>query len=265
MLSKAIENAQKKVEGNNFSVRKQLLDYDQVMNEQRELIYGERRKVLFGADISDSIRNMIKDVVEKSVDMYTGETQYPEEWDIKGLNEHINKIIPMKTIEISEQDKEELTKDLFKNRLVEEAIALYAQKEQEMGSESMREIERVIMLRVIDQKRMDHIDDMDQMRQGIGLRAYAQRDPLVEYKFIGFDMFEEMTNNIQLDTVRVLYNVRVANQPEREQVAQPISTNKDESEPKKPVQRKEDKVGRNDLCPCGSGKKYKYCCGRESK
>jgi preprotein translocase subunit SecA len=247
MLSKAIENAQKKVEGNNFSVRKQLLDYDQVMNEQRELIYGERKKVLFGADISDSIKTMIKDVVEKSVDIYAGENQYPEDWDIKGLNEHIIKLIPIKPIELSEQDKEELT------------------KEQEIGSESMREIERVIMLRVIDQKWMDHIDDMDQMRQGIGLRAYAQRDPLVEYKFIGFDMFEEMTNNIQLDMVRVLYNVRVANQPEREQVAQPISTNKDEQGPKQPVQRKEDKVGRNDLCPCGSGKKYKYCCGKESK
>jgi preprotein translocase subunit SecA len=265
MLSKAIENAQKKVEGNNFSVRKQLLDYDQVMNEQRELIYGERKKVLFGADISDSIKTMIKDVVEKSVDIYAGENQYPEDWDIKGLNEHIIKLIPIKPIELSEQDKEELTKDLFKAKIVEEATELYAQKEQEIGSESMREIERVIMLRVIDQKWMDHIDDMDQMRQGIGLRAYAQRDPLVEYKFIGFDMFEEMTNNIQLDMVRVLYNVRVANQPEREQVAQPISTNKDEQGPKQPVQRKEDKVGRNDLCPCGSGKKYKYCCGKESK
>lgn len=265
MLSKAIENAQKKVEGNNFSIRKQLLDYDQVMNEQRELIYSERRKVLFGADLSENIAKMRKDIVDKSVEMYTGENQYPEDWDILGLNEHITKIIPIKPITLSDEDKETITKDELKARILEEVDKLYQIKEQEVTPEHMREIERVIMLRVVDQKWMDHIDDMDQMRQGIGLRAYAQRDPLVEYKFLGYDMFEEMTQNIQNDTVRALYNVRVAHEPEREQVAQPTSTNKDSSEPAKPTKRKEDKIGRNDLCPCGSGKKYKYCHGRDAR
>ncbi len=265
MLTKAIENAQKKVEGNNFSIRKQLLDYDQVMNEQRELIYTERKKVLFGADLSESISNMRKEIIEKSVDRYTGESQYPEDWDLLGLNEHLLKIIPIKQIMFSDEDLETLTKDELKQRLLDEANALYKEKEDIITSEHMREIERVIMLRVIDQKWMDHIDDMDQMRQGIGLRAYAQRDPLVEYKFIGFDMFEEMTGNIQVDTVRALYNVRVAHEPEREQVAKPIATNRSENvEPSQPTKRKEDKIGRNDPCPCGSGKKYKYCHGRES-
>lgn len=265
MLSKAIENAQKKVEGNNFSVRKQLLDYDQVMNEQRELIYDERRKVLFGADLSESISNMRKEIVDRSVDLYTGESQYPEDWDLMGLNEHITKIIPIKPITINDEEKENITKDELKQKILDIVNELYAQKEAEVTAEHMREIERVIMLRVIDQKWMDHIDDMDQMRQGIGLRAYGQRDPLVEYKFIGFDMFEEMTQNIQTDTVRALYNVRVAHEPEREQVAQPTSTNKDDSSVKQPVKRKEDKIGRNDPCPCGSGKKYKYCHGRNAK
>lgn len=263
MLTKAIENAQKKVEGNNFSIRKQLLDYDQVMNEQRELIYAERKKVLFGADISDSIAIMRKEIVEKAVTMYTGESQYPDDWDIKGLYEHLIKTMPIEPIILTDDDREKLTKDELKQRIIDEVNDIYTVKEKEITSEHMREVERVIMLRVIDQKWMDHIDDMDQMRQGIGLRAYAQRDPLVEYKFIGFDMFEEMTNNIQMDTVRALYNVRIAHEPEREQVAQPISTNRDDSEPKQPSRRKDDKVGRNDLCPCGSGKKYKYCHGRD--
>ncbi len=265
MLTKAIENAQKKVEGNNFSVRKQLLDYDQVMNEQRELIYAERRKVLFGADLSESIANMRKEIVNRSVEAYTGESQYPEDWDLAGLNEHITKIIPINPITLTDEEKENITKDELKQKILDIVNELYAKKEAEITPEHMREIERVIMLRVIDQKWMDHIDDMDQMRQGIGLRAYGQRDPLVEYKFIGFDMFEEMTQNIQTDTVRALYNVRVAHQPEREQVAQPTSTNKDAETVKQPIKRKEEKIGRNDPCPCGSGKKYKYCHGRNAR
>lgn len=265
MLSKAIENAQKKVEGNNFSIRKQLLDYDQVMNEQRELIYEQRRKVLFGADLNENIAKMRKDIIDRAVDIYTGESQHPDDWDLLGLNEHITKIIPISPITINDEEKEKITKDELKEKILEDADKLYAIKEQEVTSEHMREIERVIMLRVVDQKWMDHIDDMDQMRQGIGLRAYAQRDPLVEYKFIGFEMFEEMTQNIQLDTVRALYHVSVAHEPEREQVAQPTSTNKDSEQPKQPTRRKEGKVGRNDPCPCGSGKKYKYCHGRDAK
>ncbi len=265
MLSKAIENAQKKVEGNNFSIRKHLLEYDRVMNEQREIIYGERRKVLEGEDFRESIQKMIQDIVEKSVDMYTGESQYPDEWDISGLREYLGSIIPIHGVVLSEEDRENLTKDLLKERLKNQAIELYEAKENGVGVEPMREIERVILLRVIDQKWMDHIDNMDQMRQGIGLRAYGQRDPLVEYKFLGYDMFEEMTENIQLDIVRALYHVQVAYKPEREQVAEPISTNRgDDAGPKQPVRRKEEKVGRNEPCTCGSGKKYKHCCGRNA-
>ena len=254
MLSKAIENAQKKVEGNNFSIRKHLLEYDRVMNEQREIIYGERKKVLEGSNLKDNILSMIKSIINDAVEMYTGESVHPDEWDIVSLNDYLRKIIPIKEINISKEEKEELTKEILKEKIEEEAIELYNSKEAEIGEEQMREIERVILLRVIDQKWMDHIDNMDQMRQGIGLRAYGQRDPLVEYQFIGYDMFEEMSDNIQEDTVRALYNVKVAYKPERERVAEPISTNRGEESIRVPIKRKEQKVGRNDPCPCGSGK-----------
>jgi preprotein translocase subunit SecA len=264
MLSKAIENAQKKVEGNNFSIRKHLLEYDRVMNEQREIIYGERKKVLEGSNLKDNILSMIKSIINDAVEMYTGESVHPDEWDIVSLNDYLRKIIPIKEINISKEEKEELTKEILKEKIEEEAIELYNSKEAEIGEEQMREIERVILLRVIDQKWMDHIDNMDQMRQGIGLRAYGQRDPLVEYQFIGYDMFEEMSDNIQEDTVRALYNVKVAYKPERERVAEPISTNRGEESIRVPIKRKEQKVGRNDPCPCGSGKKYKFCCGKNA-
>ena len=261
MLTKAIENAQKKVEGNNFSVRKHLLEYDQVMNEQREIIYSERKKVLNGDDLRDSIATMMKGVITRAVDRAAGEQQYPEDWDFAGLNEALGATFHLPKIVFDAAD-DKMTKQELSDRIYDQVFKLYQKREAEFTSEKMREIERIIMLRVIDQKWMDHIDDMDQMRQGITLRAYAQRDPLVEYKFVSYDMFDELGQNIQSDTVKGLFNVRIATQPDkREQVAVPVTTNKDESLTKTPVKRKETKIGRNDPCPCGSGKKYKQCHG----
>jgi len=265
ILSKAIENAQKKVEGNNFAVRKHLLEYDQVMNEQREIIYGERAKVLRGDDLSESIMKMLKAVIDRAVDLYAGDIPHPDEWDVNGLNEFLLPLFRKQAVILTDEMRENLKKDGLKDGLYERAVEIYKAKEAEITPERMREIERVIMLRVIDQKWMDHIDDMDQMRQGISLRAYAQRDPLLEYKFVSYDVFEELSNNIQLDTVRGLFNVRIAaaQQEERKQVVKEMFTNKDDSLVKTPTKRKEAKVGRNDPCPCGSGKKYKFCCGAD--
>ena len=259
MLTKAIENAQKRVEGNNFSARKHLLDYDRVMNEQREIIYGERNKVLRGDDMKDHVISMVKDVITRTIDKSTGEMPKAE-WDIEAINKELLSIFHREAVSgdiLNIDDKEEL-----KEKLYEEAVVIYNGREQLLTTEIMREAERVILLKVIDQKWMDHIDDMDQMRQGISLRAYAQRDPLLEYKFLSFDMFEELSNNIQNDTVKALYNVRVQMQQERQEVAKQTFTNKDDSAVKAPKVRKDEKVGRNDPCPCGSGRKYKQCCGK---
>ncbi len=265
MLTKAIENAQKKVEGNNFAIRKHLLEYDQVMNEQREIIYGERHRVLVGENLRSNIISMIGDVVDRYVDTYTAESEFPEEWDMVGLSENLGSIIPIGTIKVKEDSKESLTREQLKDMLKKLGEKIYEMKEQEIGDpERMRELERVILLRVIDQKWMDHIDDMDQMRQGIGLHAYAQRDPLIEYKFAGYDMFEELSNNIQEDTLRMLYRVKLETETTRVQTIQPMFTNKDDTVQKKPKERTEAKIGRNDPCPCGSGKKYKNCCGKNA-
>ncbi|MDR1687471.1 MAG: preprotein translocase subunit SecA [Clostridiales bacterium] len=266
MLTKAIENAQKKVEGNNFAIRKHLLEYDQVMNEQREIIYGERMKVLRGDDLSENIMKMLKAVIERAVDLYAGNEVHPDEWDVNAMNEFLFPLFRKPAVVLTDEMRENLTKDELKQNLFDEAVPIYKKKEEEITPERMREVERIIMLRVIDQRWIDHIDDMDQMRQGISLRAYAQRDPLLEYKFISYDVFEELSNNIQLETVRGLFNVRiaVAQKAEREQVAKEMFTNMDTSLAKAPVKRREAKVGRNDPCPCGSGKKYKYCCGANS-
>lgn len=265
MLSKSIENAQKKVEGNNFSIRKRLLEYDQVMNEQREIIYDERKEVLLGANLRDKIFAMLKEVIIHHVETYAPGEMFPEEWDMIGLNEALVPMLHIENITISDEEKEKIKKEDLIERIYESASEVYKKKEEEFGEEAIREIERVILLRVVDQKWMDHLDDMDQMRQGISLRAYAQRDPLVEYKFVSFDMFDELSANIQNDTIKGLFNVRMATQPEREQVVQVTFTNKDDSSaPAAPKTRKEPKVGRNDPCPCGSGKKYKQCCGREA-
>lgn len=263
MLSNAIENAQKKIENNNFGIRKNLLEYDQVNNDQREIIYKDRRKVLDGENMRDKIINMIGEVVESSVNTCISDEQPPEEWNLGELN---NILIP--TIPIEPLDKEnEILKDIDRKGLIqylkEAAVKLYEEKEAEFEAEQMREIERVILLKVIDSKWMDHIDDMDQLRQGVGLQAYGQRDPLVEYKLSGYEMFDDMTQNIREETVRVLFRVRVEQKVEREQVAKVTGTNKDDTAAKTPVKRENAKIYPNDPCPCGSGRKYKQCCGRK--
>jgi preprotein translocase subunit SecA len=264
ILSNAIENAQKKVENNNFGIRKRLLDYDQVMNEQREIIYGERRKVLEGDDMKGYIFNMIKEIIERVVNSHSNGLDDMDEWDIGGLKETLLSIIPFKSFDLSEEQRNSMTRIGFIDYLYEKAVEMYNEREAEFEqSEIMREAERVILLKSIDQKWMDHIDNMDQMRQGIGLAAYGQRDPLVEYKFLSFDMFDEMSESIQEATVSALYRIRPANKIERERVAKVTSTNRGEDKSvKKTVKRDEKKVGRNDMCPCGSGKKYKHCCGK---
>ena len=264
ILTKTIENAQKKVEGNNFGIRKRLLDYDQVMNEQREIIYAERYEVLSGADLRDKIYNMIKSVIEIKVNEYITDDLEPDEWDLIGLSDGLFPIFCINPVALTDEEKNNFKKEDLVEKIYEECAAIYDKKEEEFGREFLREVERVILLRAVDSRWMDHIDDMDQMRQGIALRSYGQRDPLVEYKFLSFDMFEEMSNNIQIETVRGLFHVRPAVTVEREQVAQPIATNRDDSASSGPKKRKEPKIGRNDPCPCGSGKKYKNCCGREA-
>ena len=261
MLSNAIESAQKKIENNNYGVRKNLLEYDRVMSEQREIIYSERRRVLDGESMRDVIYKMITDVVEHCVDMAIGEDASSDEWDFNELNSLLLPIIPLKPV-----TKERITatrKNGLKQQLKEEAVKLYEAKETEFPeAEMMREVERVILLKVIDKKWMAHIDDMDQLRQGIGLQAYGQRDPIIEYKISGYEMFDEMTENIREDTVRLLLRVKLEQKVEREQVAKVTGTNKDDSGPKAPKKRENIKVYPNDPCPCGSGKKYKQCCGR---
>ena len=263
MLSSAIEKAQKKIESNNYGIRKNLLDYDSVNNEQREIIYKERRRVLDGENMRDSILKMIYDTVDGVVDRCISEDAESDEWDLGELNELLLPVIPIR--EITKDDVKGHRKDELKQKLKEAAVKLYEEKEAQFPSEEqIRELERVVLLRVIDEKWMNHIDDMDQLRQGIGLQAYGQRDPKVEYKMIAYDMFNEMTENIQQDTIRLLYHVRVQEKVEREQVAEVTGTNKDDSDAKKPVQRKQKKIYPNDPCPCGSGLKYKQCHGRKA-
>ena len=264
MLSNAIESAQKKIEGNNFGIRKNLLEFDRVNNEQREVIYKERRKVLDGENMRDTIYKMITDVVEKCVSSIIGDEGSPEEWDIAELNNVIRPIIPMKKIVLSDEELKHGSKDELIQRLKEEAVKVYEAKEAEFPeADQIREVERIILLKVIDRKWMDHIDDMDQLRQGIGLQAYGQRDPVVEYKFAGFEMFDSMIDAITEETVKALTHIQIEQKVEREQVAKVTGTNKDETVAAKPKKREGRKVQPNDPCPCGSGKKYKMCCGRK--
>ncbi len=311
MLSNAIEKAQMKIESNNFGIRKNLLEYDQVNNEQREIIYAERRRVLDGESMRDSIFKMITDIVDNTVEMCFGESSDRESWDVKELNSVLLPTIPLKpvtqevldgvsnknelkqllkeqAVKLYEQKEAEFAeqeqireiervillkviedgvsnKNELKQLLKEQAVKLYEQKEAEFAEqEQIREIERVILLKVIDRKWMDHIDDMDQLRQGIGLQAYGQKDPLVEYKMSAYEMFDAMTAAIQEDTVRLLFHIKVEQKVEREEVAKVTGTNKDESGPRAPKKRAAEKIYPNDPCPCGSGKKYKQCCGRKA-
>ncbi|SFL13311.1 preprotein translocase subunit SecA [Lachnospiraceae bacterium KH1T2] len=261
MLTRAIEKAQMKIEDNNFGIRKNLLDYDAVNNDQREIIYAERDRVLNGESMRDSIYKMITDTVEACVDTVVGEDQKSDEWDLKELNELLLPVIPIepvKTPDVSGMDKKKLV-----HSLKEKAVKYYESKEAEFPeAEQLREIERVVLLKVIDRKWMDHIDDMEQLRQGIGLQAFGQKNPVVEYRNAGFDMFDQMTQSIREDTVRLLMHIRIEQKVEREQVAKPVATNKDDSVAKGPKKREGQKVYPNDLCPCGSGKKFKNCHGR---
>ncbi|MBQ2981302.1 MAG: preprotein translocase subunit SecA [Lachnospiraceae bacterium] len=265
LLSKAIETAQKKIEGNNYGIRKNLLEYDQVMNDQREIIYSERKKVLDGENMRDTIISMIKAVVDKFVSLCISDEQPCSEWDINELNQILLPVVPLKKIKLTEEElSKRIKKDELLERLQKEAIELYEAKEKEFPEEEqIRELERVVLLKVIDRKWMDHIDDMDQLRQGIGLQAYGNKDPKVEYRISGFDMFDEMTASIQEDTVKMLLHIQVQQKVEREQVAKVTGTNKDDSLAKAPVKREDKKVYPNDPCPCGSGKKFKQCCQKK--
>lgn len=264
MLSNAIESAQKKIEGNNFGIRKNLLEFDRINNEQREVIYKERRQVLDGDNMRDTIYKMITDVVEKCVNSVISDDTAAEEWDIHELNNILRPIIPVKKIKLSEDQAKHITKAELIQQLKEEAVKVYEAKEAEFpDQDNIREVERVILLKVIDRKWMDHIDDMDQLRQGIGLQAYGQRDPVVEYKFAGFDMFDAMIDAITEETVKALTHIQIEQKVEREQVAKVTGTNKDETVQSAPKKRAGKKIQPNDPCPCGSGKKYKMCCGRK--
>ena len=264
MLSSAIEKAQKKIEGNNFGIRKNLLEYDRVNNEQREIIYRERRRVLDGENMRSQIMNMINETCEKNVDMVISDEQSPAEWDIAELNANLLPVIPMKPIRLTEAQLHKCSKAELKQQIKQDAVKLYEAKEAEFSNpEQIREVERVVLLKVIDRHWMDHIDDMDQLRQGIGLQAFAQRDPVVEYRIQGFDLFDQMTSAIQEDTVRVLMGIKQEQKVEREQVAKVTGTNKDDTVARAPKRRDSAKIYPNDPCPCGSGKKYKQCHGRK--
>ncbi len=264
MLSNAIENAQKKIENNNYGIRKNLLDYDAVNNDQREIIYKERRRVLDGENMRDVIYRMINDVAERKVDMVASEEQPAKDWNMTELNEILLPVIPIEPVVLTEEEKNSMTVGKLKQQIKEAAVAKYEAKEAEFAdAEQIREVERIILLKVIDRKWMDHIDDMDQLRQGIGLRALGQRDPVSEYRIAGFDMFEEMEQGIMEETVRAMMHVQIEQKMEREQVAKVTGTNKDESAVRAPKKREEKKIYPNDPCPCGSGKKYKQCCMRK--
>ena len=265
-ITKLVERAQKKIESSNYGVRRSLLDFDHVNNEQREIIYKERREVLDGGDMREKIIGMIHETIHEYVDKAINEDLPVEEWDLAALNE-LSHIFPLGEITLTEEEMIDANKEAIADRLIAQAEGIYEQKEEEAGLDEngenhMREVERVFLLKTIDKKWMDHIDNMDQLRQGIGLRSYGQRDPVVEYKFLGYDMFNEMTAEIRRDTATALMNVRIEQKVEREEVAKVTGTNKDDSTSKGPYQRKDAKIGRNDPCPCGSGKKYKQCCGR---
>ncbi|MBQ6857118.1 MAG: SEC-C domain-containing protein, partial [Lachnospiraceae bacterium] len=263
MLSSAIEKAQKKIETNNYGVRENLLKYDEVMNEQREVIYAERMQVLNGENMRDVVIKMITDIIEGAVDMSIGEDQPAEKWDYKELNDLLLPIIPLKPLAYNDSMKG-MKRNALKHNLKEEAIKFYEVKEAEFPEgERIRELERVVLLKTIDRKWMSHIDDMEQLKQGIGLQAYGHRDPLVEYKMSAYDMFEDMSAAIREEAIRILCHIQVEQKMEREAVAKVTGTNKDTSLARAPQKRATQKVYPNDPCPCGSGKKYKQCCGRK--
>ena len=266
MLPNAIENAQKKIDSNNYGIREQLLKYDEVNNEQRDIVYEERRKVLDGVNMREVIIKYIQDIIDNAVDMAISEDATPKDWDVSGLNSLLLPIIPLKPFQLSEDQFEHMRRDELKQILKENAIKLYEEKEAMFPDpEQMRELERVVLLKVIDNKWMNHIDDMTQLREGIGLMAYGQKDPLVEYKMAGYEMFDDMSAAIREETVRILYHIQVEQKIEREPAAKVTGTNRDDSSVRAPKQRTVQKIYPNDPCPCGSGKKFKQCHGRNAK
>lgn len=260
ILTSVIENSQKKVEGKNYGIRKYVLQYDDVMNKQRNVIYGERKKVLNGEDLRDSIRQMTVQIIDEAIKMYA-QAQFPDDWNMSGLTEYLeNMFFARGELDFASRDFNKLDREILREELLEKTAAAYRAQEELFG-EAMREVERVVMLRAVDSRWMNHIDDMDQLKNGINLRAYGQHDPIQEYKFVGFDMFEEMIANIREDTVRTLFHVKPQAQIERKMVAKPtVASHGDDSDTKRPERCAAQKVGRNDPCPCGSGKKYKNCC-----
>jgi preprotein translocase subunit SecA len=260
LLTRQIESAQKRIEARNYEIRKNVLQYDDVMNKQRELIYSQRRMVLTGADVRENVVNMLGELISEMVAVYCPANVFPEEWDLASLTEYFTKVfLPKGMMLFKPEEIEDLTPDKAKERILEIALNVYKLKEEEieLGGQSMREIERIILLRVVDEKWMAHIDAMDQLRQGIGLRAYGQRDPILEYRNEGFDMFEEMVRDIQQDTLTMLYHVKLTSKPKQSEAPRVVDA------PKKVMDSSGNKVGRNSLCPCGSGKKFKKCCGQE--
>jgi preprotein translocase subunit SecA len=264
MLSNAIENAQKKVEGRNFDVRKRVLQYDDVMNKQREVIYAQRKTVLNGDNLRDYFIKMFESLIDGVIATYCAEHEYADMWDWDAMVAYLESVfLPKDALNVSEEDRASFDKIDLKEKLMDIVNKIYEYKESDIGIDLMRELERVVLLKVVDEKWMDHIDAMDQLKHGIGLRAYGQRDPVIEYKFEGFQMFEEMIKNIQEDSIRLLVRSRIDREhaPQREKVAEPVNASHGDDEPKKPVTNNS-RVGRNDPCPCGSGKKYKLCCGK---
>jgi preprotein translocase subunit SecA len=261
LITKSIENAQRKVEARNFDIRKHVLEYDDVMNTQREVMYSQRRQVLENDNLKESIMEMIAEVIDRLLDIYAAKEIHPEEWNIKGLSEYLMDIFQIKYV-VDKNKLEDMSREDIREIIIEKAQAAYERKEEELGNDTMRELERYIMLKTVDQKWMDHIDAMDQLREGIGLRAYGQRDPVIEYKFEGYEMFQDMIKNIQEDTLRYLFRVQVKAAPERRQKTYNMTYSHNDSGEKAQPVRKQKKIGRNDPCPCGSGKKYKKCCGR---
>ena len=266
MLSKAIENAQKKIETNNFGVREQLLKFDQVNNEQRDVVYADRRKVLDGLNMRDVIISYAQDIVDNAVDMTIADDLQPADWDISALNNMLLPVIPLRPTRLTQEEFDHMSKPALKQLLKEQAIKLYEEKEAMFPDpEQLREAERVVLLKVIDNKWMSHIDDMTQLREGIGLVTYGQKDPLVEYKTAGYEMFEDMAASIKEETIRVLYHIQVQQKIEREPAAKITGTNRDDTAVRAPKKREIRKIYPNDPCPCGSGKKFKQCHGRMMK
>ena len=259
IISKGIENAQKKVEARNFDIRKHVLEYDDVMNQQREVIYAQRRQVLMGENLKDSILDMIKKVVARTIDSFSGESPYPEEWDLAAILQAAEQSF-LPNHKLTKEKLASMEADEVREYIEEEALKAYQAREEQLGEETLRELERLVLLKVVDAKWMDHLDAMDQLRQGIYLRAYGQRDPLTEYKFEAYDMFNQMIEEIQQETVRYVYRVNVVERPEER--TDMVENKYAEENAKTPV--RSDKIGRNDPCPCGSGKKYKKCCGKEA-